>query len=97
MEIMVLHNQSLLDLAIQHTGNVFNAFDIAVANGFSVSDSLVPGSKLMIPDSVKVEKEILNYYTAKSIKPATSLTDLEVIAERRGIGWMKIGTTFKVD
>lgn len=96
MEIIVLHNQSILDIAIQHTGSVFNAFAIAFANGFSVSEILVSGTTLIIPDEIKKNEDIFNYYTAKGVKPATSLTDLESITEHRGIGWMKVGSSFKV-
>lgn len=97
MTITVLHNQSFLDIAIQHTGSVFNAFSIASANGLAVSESLLPGSQLLVPDEIVKDVEIYNYYTSKDIKPATSVQDVESITERRGIGWMKIGGTFKTD
>lgn len=97
MKIVALHNQSFLDIAIQHTGSVYNAFAIAVANDMAVSENLVPGKNYIIPDNVKNDRDIQNYFWAKSIKPATSYTDVETITERRGIGWMKVATTFKVD
>lgn len=97
MIIVALHNQSFLDISIQHTGSVYNAFAIAAANGMAVSENLVPGNNYTIPDTVKNDTDIQNYFWTKSIKPATSFTDLENITERRGIGWMKVATTFKVD
>lgn len=72
--ITVLHNQSLLDISVQHTGTVENCFEIAVANGLSVTEELTPGVQLIIPESVKVNKEVLNYYTSKNIRPATAIT-----------------------
>ncbi|MCW3168902.1 hypothetical protein OMO38_10250 [Chryseobacterium sp. 09-1422] len=95
MEIIVLNRQSLQDLAVQHTGSVFNAFSIALANDLSVSESVAPGTVLKLPD-VSKNTDILNYYGAKKIKPATELQDLRPVEETRGIGWMKVGNTFKV-
>ena len=96
MTITVLHNQSLLDVSIQHTGSVFNAFKIAVANGLSVSDSLIAGSELMIPNEVQNDDDVLNYYRSKNLQPATAIADKKVIPSYGGIGWMQIENDFKV-
>lgn len=95
MTITVLHNQSLLDIAIQHTGSVFNAFSIAVANDLAVSDSLLPGSKIFIPETIEITSDIANYYNTKGIQPATAYHENE-LTERPGIGWFKVGQTFKI-
>jgi hypothetical protein len=95
MEIIVLHNQSLLDITIQHTGSVHNAFAIAVYNNIAVSDPLKSGSILKLP-KVKENTDILNYYTSKKIKPATAITEIEIIPAGKGLGWMQIGKSFKV-
>lgn len=95
--IIVLHNQSLLDVAIQHTGSVDNAFAIAKENGLAVSDVLTPGTELIIPNPIENDSAVLNYYSAKEVQPATALT--EIINEeirQRGIGYMQIGRSFKV-
>ncbi|AYO58181.1 hypothetical protein CO230_08640 [Chryseobacterium sp. 6424] len=96
MEITVLHNQSLLDIAIQHTGSVMNAFAISAANGLSVSDVLEAGGVLQLPDNIAKNTDILNYYKAKKIQPATAFTQTEKIEQHHGIGWMQIEKTFKV-
>jgi len=95
MTVKVLHNQSLLDLAIQHTGSVTNAFAIAVANNISVSSFLIAGTELLIPDVMK-DEDILNFYNSKQIKPATGTVKTPLPIERGGIGYMQIGSTFKV-
>ncbi|WP_312399474.1 hypothetical protein [Chryseobacterium sp.] len=99
MEATVLHNQSLLDFSIQHTGSVANAFVIAVANGFSVSDLITAGTSLQIPDTIQITSNILNYYKAKKIQPSTGLTveQIEEIPTLKGIGYMVLSQTFKVD
>lgn len=96
MEVTVLNKQSLLDVALQHTGTVANAFDIAVANQISVSDFVEPGSVLIIPEVI-LNVEILNYFKVKKLKPATAFIDGENITVKKGIGWMKVASTFKVD
>ena len=50
MGIIVLHNQSLLDIAIKATGKAENAIFIAIANNISITDDLEPGSELIIPE-----------------------------------------------
>lgn len=96
MEIIVLHNQSLLDVAILHTGSVENAFAIAVANGLSVSSTLSAGTILRNPNDVKKDNDVLHYYTTKDLQPATAITRTVVLPKGRGIGWMQIGNDFKV-
>ncbi len=70
----VLHNQSLLDFAIQHTGNVTNAFEIAKTNGLAVSDELEAGTELIIPTTVVNDVDVLQYYASRAIQPATDIT-----------------------
>ncbi|SHK69886.1 hypothetical protein [Epilithonimonas mollis] len=92
---IVLHNQSILDFAIQHTGSVANAFEIAKANGLAISDNLVPGMELIIPGTSENDTDILNYYTSKVIQPATAITNLigdgSPEPQLEGIGYWIIG------
>lgn len=97
MQITALHNQSFLDIAIQHTGSVYNAFAIAAANGCAVSDSPVSGAKYIIPETVQNDNDVLNYYRSKNIQPATGNTE-ETIGHHiaGGIGAMEVGYSFIV-
>lgn len=97
MEITVLHKQSILDISIKYTGSVLNAFEIAVANGRSVSDELMPGESLEIPNTSIKDDDILMFYKAKKVNPATAELNLSTVEERKGIGAMKVGFNFKVD
>ena len=72
--IVVLHNQSLLDVAIHQTGSAFTALEIAIANDLSITDQLTAGSTLLIPDSVIGNIDIKSYYQSKMIQPATDIT-----------------------
>lgn len=96
MQITVHHNQNILDIAIQYTGNAQNAFAIAFNNGISISDPLYVGQELTVNDGNRVTS-IVSQFEKNNLQPATSITDLESFTERRGIGWMKVATTFKVD
>ena len=96
MKITVLHNQSFLDIAVQHTGNVLNAFHIALVNEMSVSDSLSPGMQLILPDDLEINSDEFQYYRSNGYQPATAFKESELIEDGRGIGWMKIENSFKV-
>jgi len=95
--ITVLHNQSLLDVAIQWTGNIVNAFEIAKANNISITEQLSAGTALVIPDSITADFSVLSYYQSKykkPIEPATEITNLLDDTETpqlEGIGYWIIG------
>ena len=65
--ITVLHNQSLLDIALQHTGTIESVFEFAEANAINITDDVVAGKTLALPAEVFTNKDILAYYTAKSL------------------------------
>ena len=95
MTTTILHNQSLLDLAIQHTGSVENAFILALQNGKSLTDDLVAGEQLYL-ENTKNNKDILSYYQSKKLQPATAVTQLPEIERLEGIGYWAISVDFKV-
>lgn len=91
----VLHNQSLLDLAIQHTGTAENAFALALANGLSLTDDLTAGESLQLTAyGIQQNKEVLNYYQSKNIQPATAIT--AAVEQPHGISYWAIGIDFIV-
>lgn len=95
MKAIILHNQSLLDLAIQHTGTAENAFDLALVNNKSITDDLEAGESIqLIAYGIQQNKDILNYYTAKNIQPATAIT--AAVERPQGISYWAIGIDFIV-
>lgn len=97
MKIRVLHNQSLLDLAIQHTGSAQNALQIAQVNGLSLTAMLIAGAEVDIPQTAKEDTAMLEFYQAKKIQPATDITyEGEAEEELEGIGYWIINKNFKV-
>ena len=100
MTITVLHNQSLLDLALQHTGTIESIFELAGLNGKSITDDMVAGAPLNVPplSAGARNKDILAYYMAKNIQPATAFTkeDKQVLERLEGISIWAINLDFVV-
>ena len=69
----VLQGQTLIDIAIQELGSAEGAYDLAVLNGISVTDELIPGQELQLP--VINNKSVAAYYANKAIKPATNANE----------------------
>ena len=98
MTITVLHNQSLLDLALQHTGTIESVFEMAEANALNITDDVVAGKTLVLPAEMLTNKDILSYYKAKNLQPATAFTkaDEEVFKRLEGISIWAINLDFVV-
>ena len=98
MTITVLHNQSLLDLALQHTGTIESIFEFAEANSLNITDDVVAGNTLVLSAETFTNKDILSYYTAKKLQPATAFTkaDEQVFERLEGISIWAINLDFVV-
>ena len=98
MIITALHNQSLLDLALQHTGTIESVFEFAEANALNITDDVVASKTLVLPADVFSNKDILNYYTAKNLQPATAFSkeDEQVAKRLEGISIWAINLDFVV-
>jgi len=96
MTTIILHHQSFLDLAIQHTGSVENAFLLALSNGKSLTDDLVAGEQLYL-ENTKNNKDILSYYQSKKLQPATGVSHTGGSSlQLQGIGYWVISNDFKI-
>jgi hypothetical protein len=98
MQKPVAHKQSLFDFAIQYCGTVSAVHAIAVANNISPTAVLATGMMLTIPDDIKIDQDIIDYYANNKIVPATALTEDDYILTTNpgGIGFMSVGGSFKV-
>lgn len=88
--------QCFFDLVIQGTGNIENAFAMALLNGMSMTEDLVIGQKVL-PSAVTT-KSVVALYGPKNY-PATyeALPDSgELSPILGGIGYMIIEETFIV-
>ena len=97
MTTIILHNQSFLDLAIQHTGTAENAFVLALQNGKSLTDDLVAGEQLYL-ENTKNNKDILSYYQSKKLQPATGVSHTGGSSlQLQGIGYWSIQSEFIIN
>ncbi len=98
MTITALHNQSLLDLALQHTGTIESVFEFAEANSLNITDDVQAGTPLYLGEGLGVRNDILAYYTAKNLQPATAFTkeDEQVAKRLEGISIWAINLDFIV-
>lgn len=98
MTITALHNQSLLDLALQHTGTIESVFEFAEANALNITDDVQAGAPLYLGEGLGVRNEILSYYTAKNLQPATAFSkeDEQVFERLEGISIWAINLDFIV-
>lgn len=85
--------QSLLDIAVQEMGSVDAAFELARLNDISITDNLVSGQVIVLPDA-PADEYIVNEFETKKLFPATA--DKEGDGSPGGIGFMGIGIDFKV-
>ena len=98
MTVAVLHNQSLLDLALQHTGTIESVFELAKDNALNITDDVQAGTPLYLGEGLGVRNEILGYYTAKNLQPATAFSkeDEQVFERLEGISIWAINLDFIV-
>jgi len=96
--IIIAHNQSLLDVAVQYCGSAEAAFFIALENSLSLTSDLQAGQKLTIPQTTPCDnRDIATYYGNNGIMPSTAVAKdfIETLANP-GIGEMIIESTFIV-
>lgn len=98
MQIIVLNNQTLLDVAIRHCGTVEAVADIAILNNISITEDLVPGQLIELPKKDYGNQDVVNFFSDNKIDPATELTqEHEALTEgNSGIGFWEIGNNFIV-
>lgn len=96
--MIIQENQSLFDIAVQEDGSVLAVFEWAVANGFSITDVLVPGQKLIAPKSSFRNGDVANYFKGRNQQVATcsTLGNDKLPIQPSGIGAMIIATDFIV-
>ncbi|MBU2526154.1 MAG: hypothetical protein KKC03_06105 [Bacteroidetes bacterium] len=87
--------QSLMDKAIEMTGDIDNSFALALANGISVTDDLQPGTVLKSSGIVAAAIAALFAGAAYVLATAYAPKPAEVLPE--GIGFWAVGIDFKVN
>lgn len=93
MKVKVLPYQSLADITVRYTGSVENLYEIAVANGLTLDEELVPGTEIEIPDELEKDAAVVRVYENNRLDPASALTADSVLG---GIDYMGIQIDFWV-
>ncbi|WP_025143048.1 hypothetical protein [Pedobacter jeongneungensis] len=87
-----LHNQSVLDFVLNHTGSIAAAIDFSFDVAISITDDLQVGNSYPLSGELLADSDILNYYISNNYKPATAT----LIDTDYGIGEMRVLSTFIV-
>lgn len=97
-QITVLHNQSLLDVAIRHCGTAEAVVDIAILNNISITADLIPGQLITLPVKDYGFQEVVNFFSVNKVDPATALSenDISLLEGQSGIDFWIIETNFIV-
>ncbi len=85
--------QSLFDLAIQHAGAADDAIAIALENGLSLTDDIIPGQNINTTEPKA--NSITQYYATNQLQPATAVSTTEINLPG-GINYMGIEIDFIV-
>jgi hypothetical protein len=98
MEIIALHNQTLADITIRHCGTIEALADIAILNNISITTDLYAGQIIQIPLKDYGNQEVVNYFVANKVEPATALTKehIALVEGNSGIGYWIIENNFIV-
>ncbi|MES2730038.1 MAG: LysM peptidoglycan-binding domain-containing protein [Pseudomonadota bacterium] len=81
MNVTVSTGQSLQDISLWLLGGTDALFALADANGLSITDQLVAGQVLVVPDGYTVNAQLVDYYSRKNLRVNTAnaqqLVDVE--------------------
>ena len=95
MTATVQHNQSLLDVAVQHCGTFEAAFDAALINHLSFTDTLQTGQQIALP--AVTDRQTVAHFAAANHSPATAISQPDDNPQQlEGIDFWAIETQFTV-
>jgi hypothetical protein len=91
MSITVAYGQTSLDIALQGMGDVERVFDVALLNGGSITQDLVPGTIVEIPAPALDKQKMVNLFSIPFNKPASDV----ITPIFAGIGYWYVDRDFK--
>lgn len=90
MQTTIKNGQSLIDVAIQQSGDAGNAVALAIQNDLSLTENLGVGNN--IQNAPVTNQSIVDFFNTELKNPATK----DNVVEGQGIGFWGLGTTFKI-
>jgi len=94
--IKVSEGQTLLDIALQATGDLTRVFEIAGLNGIDLTTDLTIGSTLTAPEPAIDKTYLVDLFAVVYRKPKSADSDTEQTKGREGIGFWIIENDFIV-
>lgn len=94
----ITERQSLLDVALQHSGSLEAALEIAMLNEASLTDDLMAGQQVLLPENAD-NSEVAAYYSVNDLHPASAISQaqiLEILEQGEGIEFWGIEFDFIV-
>lgn len=86
IQITVKEGQTLVDIVVQHLGDLTRLFEVAELNNISITEILNIGQLLNLPDVDVSKKRMVEYFAKRKIVPAS----MEIQTGTGGIGHMTI-------
>jgi hypothetical protein len=77
MQTIKIHEgQTLIDIAMQYCGDALAVFDVADLNALGVTDDLIPGQTILIPDVAIDKIKVVEAF--EGLTPASSYNDEDI-------------------
>jgi len=95
-QVKILFGQTLIDLAVQELGDASRAFELAVLNGLNISDDLIAGQEILVPEAAREKKAVVLLFTDKANAPASADITGELKTQAEGVEFWTIEKDFIV-
>lgn len=86
----IKQRQTVIDFTCQHSGTMEALFEVAQLNGIGITEAVAPGTLL------KAEQRDLKVIAVFTNSELDIITDEQEHVIPGGIGFMQVGTSFKV-
>lgn len=94
--IKVSEGQTLLDIALQASGDLTRVFEIAALNSIDITTDLTIGSTLAAPEPAIDKTYLVDLFAVAYRKPKSGDSDTEQTKGREGIGFWIIENDFVI-
>lgn len=72
--LRVQEGQTIIDMALQGSGDVYRLFEVAKENGLSITDDIVAGDYIYTPAAALNKKKFSSFFNAAPNYPASGIT-----------------------
>lgn len=94
--VKILDGQTIADIAVQELGDAERSTELANLNNMAVTDDLVSGSLLLVPDPESDKTNIVQLFSDPANAPASADSAGGLVAPLEGIGYWYLENDFVV-